>query len=86
MADLIERDALYDKMEVRYKFSSGEAHKVYGTVIDDICDAPSIDAVPVVRCKDCRRLYFKDMSAYCPHKVGACRPDDFCSYGERKMR
>lgn len=49
MADLIERDALLDKMEGRYKFSSGQAHKAYGIAIDDICDAPAVDAVPVVR-------------------------------------
>lgn len=81
MADLIERDALYDN---RYKYSSGQAHKAYGIAIDDVCDAPAVDAVPVVRCKDCRYLYFKDMSAYCPHSVSACRPDNFCSCGERR--
>lgn len=51
---------------------------------DDIAAAPAADVVEVVRCRECRFLYFKDMSAYCPHKVSACRPDDFCSYGERR--
>lgn len=45
---------------------------------------PSTDTVEVVRCKDCKHLFFKDLSAFCPYSVGCCKPDDFCSYGERK--
>lgn len=45
---------------------------------------PSPDSVEVVRCKDCKHLFFKDLSAFCPYSVGPCKPDDFCSYGERK--
>lgn len=52
--------------------------------VDDIAAAPAADVVEVVRCKDCRNLYFKDMSAYCPYRVGACKPDSFCSYGKRR--
>ena len=37
----------------------------------------------IVRCRDCRRKYVKDMSAYCPHRVGAINAWDFCSFGER---
>ena len=50
--------------------------------------AKPIDAVPVVRCKDCK--YWQDNNDGFPHEE--CRwghgetPDanDFCSYGERK--
>lgn len=42
------------------------------------------EPVKVVCCKDCKHLYFKDFSAFCPHKVSACRPDGFCEYGERR--
>ena len=45
---------------------------------------PSPDTVEVVHCKDCKHLFFKDLSAFCPYSVGPCKPDDFCSYGERK--
>lgn len=37
----------------------------------------------IVRCRDCRHKYVKDMSAYCPHRVGAVNAWDFCSFGER---
>lgn len=50
--------------------------------------APTVDAVPVVRCQDCK--YWQDNNDGYPHEE--CRwghgetPDanDFCSYGERK--
>ena len=47
-------------------------------------EAPTIDAVPVVRCKDCKH-YAKSMTR-CAHEEGLACPDkmDFCSYGERK--
>ena len=45
------------------------------------------DRVLVVRCKDCRR-YATDNKGeqYCPFIKGLRKPkpDDFCSYGERK--
>ena len=47
--------------------------------------APPIDAVPVVRCKDCKYLMFSDCYGECSKgHMGIVRPDDFCSRGERK--
>lgn len=55
-----------------------------GCKTDPVCatlmwfeDAPTIDAVPVVRCKDCK-TYKTDYMCFFRN------PDDFCSYGERK--
>lgn len=43
-------------------------------------DAPTIDAVPVVRCKDCKHY----MTIHCTCD-GCCISDDwFCADGERK--
>ena len=44
----------------------------------DIEAAPTVDAVTVVRCRDCRKF-----KTYCCRMV-ASGYDDFCSYGERK--
>ena len=43
----------------------------------------TVDAVPVVRCKDCK--FFHD-KGYCTKTTGLTRikPDYYCSYGERK--
>ena len=67
----------------------GACGLVYGK--DDICGlidkAPTIDAVPVVRCKDC--VYFglnKENVPYCFHCFGLedPEPNGFCNYGEKK--
>ncbi len=55
--------------------------------------APTVDAVPVVRCKDCKHLRVhnrKDLYAFCPKTNIVFLPFDkdtrtfFCGLGERK--
>ena len=69
---------------------NGENEYVYDTnaVLDSIDAQPTIDAVPVVRCKECK-YYDRDecQNPYIFMSDGAhlyTQPDDFCSYGERK--
>ena len=48
----------------------------YRELIDEILDAPTVDAVPVVRCRDCKR-----------HENGPCanfKDDFYCGWGERR--
>lgn len=62
--------------------------------VSDICKAiedaavyESVDAVEVVRCKDCIHYeYGKGYAPWCNHMCGLDEmgEDDFCSYGERK--
>lgn len=48
------------------------------------------DAVPVVRCKDCKHeistadIRARTGSYWCNYKLQPCDADDFCSYGKRK--
>ena len=61
----------------------------------DVPSMPTIDAVPVVRCKDCK-LWKKgnfmagdtiekmEYGGYCPNSRFSRYESDFCSYGERK--
>ena len=53
------------------------------TVTDkEIAEIPTVDAVEVVRCKDCKH---KDGMPGQPNIVcWQMHDDDFCSYGERK--
>ena len=49
--------------------------------------AKTIDAVPVVRCRDCKHC--DPENHHCDHPMSTSaplsrKPDDFCSYGERK--
>ena len=49
--------------------------------------APTIDAVPVVRCRECKHC--DPENHHCDHHMGTAaplrrKPDDFCSYGEKE--
>lgn len=48
-----------------------------------IADTPTVDAVPVVRCRDCRS-YNKPKTGWCEVHLDCEHPDDYCSYGKRK--
>ena len=51
-------------------------------------DSPTIDAVPVVRCRECGHgMRCVDGYVRCSHPSGKSilmKSSDFCSYGERK--
>ena len=84
MARLIDADVLIDEAN-----SDG----AYGYVdAKQIADAPTVDAVEVVRCKDCKYYKPQKKSAHWENSVNYCnrivtikvQPYDFCSYGEQK--
>lgn len=49
---------------------------------------PTVDAVEVVRCKECKSfgVYECSGNGYCKHNngLGDPEPDDYCNYGERR--
>lgn len=59
----------------------------------DLINEPTVDAVKVVRCRDCKHYYDYGVNRdYCCHR-SKCgkqvfdvkfKADDFCSYGKRK--
>ena len=58
-------------------------------VLREVSDAPTVDAVAVTRCKDCKHAYINSFSALsgealCSSSGKVMQQDDFCSYGEPK--
>ena len=47
--------------------------------VESIMNIHAADVVPVVRCNDCKFWDCGDC-----YRLELSRPDDFCSYGERK--
>ena len=75
---LIDADALLAEYDRQHEGEPGKARKL-------IEDAPTVDAVEVVRCKDCKYLMFSDCYGECGKgHMWIVSPYDFCSYGERK--
>ena len=85
---LINREALlsFEKMDADLCATCGEHHTAED-VIMMIKTAPTVDAVPVVFCRDCKHC--DSENHHCDHYMGTAaplrrEPDDFCSYGKRK--
>lgn len=56
--------------------------QIWARAIRLLNDMPTVDAVPVVRCKDCK---YRDGTPGQPNILCAqMHEDDFCSYGERR--
>lgn len=76
---LIDADALLEKMKQTYR---------YFDIKFDVEEAPTIDAVPVVRCKDCIRRYDTDECPMCHLSEGKydeyTNGNGYCDRGERK--
>ena len=90
---LIDADALKTKAIKCETFKLYDApifFKAVGT--KEIDKAPTIDAVEIVRCKDCKHYMPQKKSAHWENRANYCnrivtikvQPYDFCSYGERK--
>ena len=80
MARLIDADAMRDDW-----LENGENEYVYDTnaVLYSIDSQPTVDAVEVVRCRDCAVPH--NNYTGCPELNGLVTPPDFyCPFGERK--
>jgi hypothetical protein len=67
---------LIDAYKVRIDRDDFDTYSDYITALDAVTEAPTVDAVPVIRCKDCKRWnrndgMFKDFDErewhHCPH-------------------
>lgn len=79
---LIDADELID--DIRKKARAGfPANKNLSLYAEScVIHAIAVDAVPVVRCKDCK---YRDGTPGQPNILcGNMHDDDFCNYGERK--
>ena len=85
---VIDPAPIIEKLAARCLETRGLECSVLGNVIDMLRAAPTVDAVEVVRCKDCK--HFTEGMA-----VGMCKRipekpilpvvyNHFCSFGERK--
>ena len=74
---LIDADAL--KLDIMCVYGSNPKY------INWLNHAPTVDAVPVIRCKDCKHWACDDSESYCD-ELGIFNTDmnSYCSYARRK--
>ena len=71
MAEYIERENAKSLLHIEYAYAAEQ-------LLDEI---PAADVAPVVRCKGCKHE-FGGSCILCGFQKR--KPEDFCSYGERK--
>ena len=90
MTKYIALEALKNRFAKRLVWLKKDIHDEYSLGLHDGCEydtklideIPTIDAVPVVRCRECKHYDGKWMCKI--SGVPSRKPNDFCSYGERK--
>ena len=75
--------------EMNYPGRSEEFMTAIDVAIADLADAPTVDAVEVVRCRECKHRGTDDCIFHikgepADEELLLKLDDDFCSYGERK--
>ena len=83
---LIDGDSLMKTVFNDVVLVDGEVKGVGLILAETVDKAPTIDAVPVVRCRECK--YHEDEEigmVYCPNALGGWVAENwFCAEGERK--
>ena len=86
---LIDRDELLRNIEADIDISvtgvrNMEAVKCcLQNILDDVKNSPVVDAVEVIRCKDCK---FHHDRTQCKKRIGAWFDDDYCNGAVRAER
>lgn len=82
---------LIDADKVKFKFPYGIDHNgilmvPYNSCKCSLDNAPAVDAVPVVRCRDCKHMRRDNVGVFCKvwHGYNGCGADGFCNYGEKR--
>lgn len=90
MADLIDMEKLLDQFLNLYADRNTDQNAIMDEVCMMLIKAPHVDAVEVVRCKDCigQSTWIKDAETGCEIcGTSGMYPKgefDFCSYGDRR--
>ena len=77
-------EAIYDNVSAPYEDASWAKENC----LAEIEAAQTVDAVPVVRCLECKHRKYDDIFGMLWCNLDSCtkrvKPDDFCSYGEKE--
>lgn len=91
---LIDGDVLIEKFNEKADMAecliderTAERFATFCALADAVEESPTVDAVEVVRCWECKHC--DPENYHCDHPMSTAaplirKPDDFCSYGERR--
>lgn len=77
MSRLVDADEAYKVLTDNYHHRTEIQHEALKKALSKV---PTVDAVEVVRCKDC---FYRDGNA-CDYSAVYVRPSGYCQWGERR--
>lgn len=86
--DLISRQAILDMLEdINNHIIDGYGYR-HDWCVEWVNGLPSIDAVQVIRCKDCKQcrktILFGHLATVCDYWIKLTNEDGYCNHAERK--
>lgn len=91
---LIDADALIERFNEKASIrdivsdeKTAERFATFYALADAVKQIPTVDSVPVIRCKDCRFVRFNESGTrYCTNSSGLAgiMSNDFCSLAQKK--
>lgn len=92
MRKMIERQRVLETIANVDNYGDGVAYEALGHAYRDVALIPTVDAIPVIRCEDCKycRTYYHGENmpfSYACDKLyltNNLSSDDYCSRAERK--
>ena len=83
LIDANNTQKVFDNISLHFMESGRtELASAMGYAAEVIGRQRTVDAAEVVRCRGCKS--YDGDCGYCEAMGFTCKPDDFCSYGERK--
>ena len=79
---LIDADATIYALNVASRGDSKDV--IRNLVICFLLASPTVDAVPVIRCKDCKHMHEDGVESYCDDSGRYIDGTGFCKWAERK--
>lgn len=82
---LIDADELRRRI-IAFSTGSNTTYLTVENIVTMINKADTVDAVPVVRCRECKHMRRDNVGIFCKvwHGYNGFGEDGFCSYGEKR--
>lgn len=81
----IDADELRRRI-IAFSTGSSTTYLTVENIVTMINKADTVDAVPVVRCLECKHMRRDNVGVFCKvwHGYNGCGENGFCSYGEKR--
>lgn len=86
---LLDADELREDVDRTLNWNTNNEYNMYSDIMDMIDEAPTVEAEPIIRCKDCKYWSEPNMfDSYCrkmsiTDNIIYTEPNHYCGFAER---